>query len=430
MQKIILYTILLITQLIFSQKEYDVIIKNANVITLEKNIVLPNQTIAISNGKIVEMESTNKSKLKGKKVIDLKGRYIMPSLADAHVHFPNTEVEMERMMQLFLLNGVTKLRSMRGDWKHTEWREKYNSTASLYPRLYLSAPPISRNYDLTFEQIEEFVKKAKDNNFDFVKILSIRSQPIFQQLDSICKKHNMPIGGHFPRLASGNYLTEDVFFNSNYASIEHLGGLAGETEMLESRLQKIKEKNMYLCPTINWYNVGSGRFSFEELRNQPGMEYVAKKTVDEWIEGTKKYIEKMGEVALKKEIADEIVSIEEKFKLLKRLNDEGFNLLLSPDASSNYMIPGFSMSEEMKLYKQAGLSNFDILKTATVNFNNFFKGNYGTIAIDKDADFIVLEHNPLENLETLKNIKGLYFNENYLELKQLQDMANKLKPTN
>ena len=409
-------------------KPQNYIVTNVSVVTMQNNEVLKNQDVFIENGKITNIAPSKKNKSKELVVIEGKGKFIMPGLADAHVHFPENEAEMERMMQLFLINGVTKLRSMRGDWKHAQWREKYNDEASFYPKLYLSAPPISRNYDMTAEQIEQFVKSAKDNNFDFIKILSIKSQPIFKQLDSVCKKYNMPIGGHFPRLASGSYLAEDVFFNSNYTSIEHLGGLAGETEMLESRLQSIKEKNMYLCPTISWYNVGSGRFNFEELRNQPGMEYVAKKTVDEWIDGTKKYIEKMGEVALKKEIADEILAINEKLKLLKRLNDEDFNLLLSPDASSKYMIPGFSMQEEMKLYKQAGLSNFDILKTATINFNNFFKGNYGTLTTGKEADFVLVADNPLENLETLKNIEGVFSNNHFLDKKQLQEMANRLKP--
>ncbi len=85
---------------------------------------------------------------------------------------------------------------MRGDWKHYEWREKCNTFNSYYPKLYLSAPAISRNVDWTPAEIEEFVKAAKDRNLDFIKILSIKDQPLFKQLDSICKKYNMPIAGH------------------------------------------------------------------------------------------------------------------------------------------------------------------------------------------------------------------------------------------
>ena len=41
------------------------------------------------------------------------------------------------------------------------------------------------------------------------KILSVKNQEIFTQLDSLCKKYDVSLGGHFPRLAMGNSLNED-----------------------------------------------------------------------------------------------------------------------------------------------------------------------------------------------------------------------------
>lgn len=64
---------------------------------------------------------------------------------------------------------------------------------------------------------------------------------------------------------------------------------------------------------------------------------------------------------------------------------------------------------------------------ATQNFADLFHENYGSLSVGKDADFIVLENNPLEDLQTLKNVKGLYFNFNYLDTKALDEMKNNLK---
>ncbi|MFM9403168.1 hypothetical protein ACKLNQ_14725 [Myroides odoratimimus] len=61
---------------------------------------------------------------------------------------------------------------------------------------------------------------------------------------------------------------------------------------------------------------------------------------------------------------------------------------MSSDSSSKFIVPSFGLLEEMKLYQKAGLSNFDILKSATINFALFFKENYGIIASGKDVDFI------------------------------------------
>lgn len=425
MQKIILFFVLAITQTLFSQTTFDLVFKNVNIVSMENDKVLLNQNIAILNGKIMVIENAKKSKLKAKKTIDLKGKYIMPSLADAHVHLPENEEELQRMFDLNLINGVTKLRSMRGDWKHKEWQNKFNTINSIYPKIYLSAPPISRNMEATPEQLEEFVKAVKEHNYGFIKILSIKNQEIFTQLDSLCKKYDVSLGGHFPRLAMGNSLNEDIFFNSNYKSIEHLGGLVGEPNLFESRIQAIKKNDIYICPTLLWYSIGSGQYSYEQLEKLPGMEFVSKETMQEWIEKTKIYREKIGEQAYKDEVAKELKDLEEKHQVIARLQKEGIKMLLSPDASSKYMMTGCNMVNEMELLKNANLSNFEILQMATVNFATFHKEYNGVIKVNKPADFIILDQNPLEDLQTLKNIKGVYFNFNYLDTKALEDMKNK-----
>ena len=425
MQKIILFFVLAITQTLFSQTTFDLVFKNVNIVSMENDKVLLNQNIAILNGKIMVIENAKKSKLKAKKTIDLKGKYIMPSLADAHVHLPENEEELQRMFDLNLINGVTKLRSMRGDWKHKEWQNKYNTINSIYPKIYLSAPPISRNMDATTEQLETFVKAVKEHNYGFIKILSIKSHEVFTRLDSLCKKYDVPLGGHFPRVAMGNSLNEDVFFNSNYKSIEHLGGLVGEPNLFESRIQAIKKNNIYICPTLLWYSIGSGQYSYDQLEKLDGMEFVSKLTMQEWITKTKEYRTKIGEQVYKDEVAKELKELQEKYQVIARLQKEGIKMLLSPDASSKYMMTGCNMINEMELLKNANLSNFEILQMATVNFATFHKEYNGVIKVNKPADFIILDQNPLEDLQTLKNIKGVYFNFNYLDTKALEDMKNK-----
>lgn len=423
MIRIIVFILLLTSKLIFAQQQPDYVFQNVNVVSMQENAVLKQQYVAILNGKIVEIST---KKIKGKTMIDLKGKYIMPSLADAHVHFPENEEELERFLNLNLINGVTKIRSMRGDWKHLEWKKKYNSKNTVYPTFYLSAPPITRGQDFTFEQLDNFVKSSKEGDFKLIKILSIKSQELFKQLDSLCKKYDMPLGGHFPRLASGNNLSENVFFNSNYQSIEHLGGLVGEPNLFESRIQAIKKNNIFICPTLLWYSIGSGQYNYQELQKLPGMEFVSKATMQEWIEKTKQYREKIGEQAYKEEVVKELKDLEEKYIVIARLQKEGIKMLLSPDASSKYMMTGCNMLNEMELLKNASLSNFEILQMATVNFAIFHKEDYGILAVNKPADFIILDKSPLEDLQTLKNVKGVFFNNNYVDEKALEEMKKKL----
>lgn len=155
------------------------------------------------------------------------------------------------------------------------------------------------------------------------------------------------------------------------------------------------------------------------------MEFVSKPTMQEWIDKTKQYRDKIGEQAYKDEVAKELKDLQEKYQVIARLQKEGIKMLLSPDASSKYMMTGCNMINEMELLKNANLSNFEILEMATVNFATFHKENNGVIKVNKPADFIILDQNPLEDLQTLKNIKGVFFNYNYLDTKALDDMKNK-----
>jgi len=399
----------------------NLVIKNVAVINMVTNKAIKNQDVVVKAGKIISIANAQEQDYKNMVVIDGSGKYMMPSLTDAHVHLPKNESDLERFFILNLINGVTKVRSMRGDWKHLEWREKYNTETSVYPKLYLSAPAISRRDDFSSEELQEFIENARD--FDFVKILSIKNETLFKMLDSLCEVNEIKIGGHFP-----SNLTDAQIFKSSYASFEHLGGLTGQSELLENRLQEIKKKTIFICPTLSWYSVGSGRYSYEELRTQPGMQYVSKEMVNSWIEKTKQYRDKLGAKAYREEVNIELGKLDEKYHIIKKLNELGVKMLLSPDSSSKYMVAGFGVVGEMELLKNAELSNFEILKMATVNFSDLFKEDYGTIEEGKEADFILLNDNPLENINTLKTIEGVFFNENYLSKDALNKLSESILP--
>lgn len=422
MQKSVVLLLLIFSSYFVSQaQEPDFIIKNVSIVSMKDNAVLKNKSIAIKDGKIIKIG--DKIKSNAKEIVNAKGKFLMPSLSDAHVHFPATEAEMETTLKLNLINGVTKLRSMRGDWNHVLWRNKFNAIDSYFPKMYLSPPPISRGHDLSIIEIEDFVKAAKKHNLNFIKILSIKNQSIFKQLDSICAKYKIPLAGHYPRLASGNELNETLILNSKFTSFEHLGGLARENEeTISKRISLLKQNNITICPTLSWYSIGSGRYTIEEFRNMPGMEFVAKAKMEEWIESTNNYREKIGVTAYQQEVMNELKALDEKYKIIKQLNDVGVQIILSPDASAKYMIAGFSVLGEMELLKNTHLSNYDILKMTTVNFANFFEENYGTIDVGKDADFILLDANPLNDLSTLKNIEGVYYNQHFLDKNVLTAM--------
>lgn len=122
MQKSIVLLLIVLSNYFVSQaQEPDFIIKNVSIVSMKDNAVLKNKTIAIKDGKIIKI--ADKIKGNAKEIVNAKGKFLMPSLSDAHVHLPANEAEMETILKLNLINGVTKLRSMRGDWNHVLWRK-------------------------------------------------------------------------------------------------------------------------------------------------------------------------------------------------------------------------------------------------------------------------------------------------------------------
>jgi hypothetical protein len=228
MKYILIIMGLLSTHILFSQKtQADYLLTNVSVIPMNKEVVLKNKDIAISDGKIISITDSKKGNFEAKQKIDCTGKFIAPALGDAHVHLPDQEKDLEKYLILNLINGVTKLRSMRGDDKHLDWRKKYNTVTSIFPKMYLSATPIHRSQDFTEEQMSRFINNSKTAGFDFIKLLSLKNPTIFTMLDKACKDNNIKIAGHFPSYSKDIKTDDDIVFNSNLNSVEHLGGLVG-----------------------------------------------------------------------------------------------------------------------------------------------------------------------------------------------------------
>lgn len=238
MQRLIIIVIISLFGLYSQAQNADYIFKNVNIITMNDDKIIEKQTVVVKDGKIIEI--ADKTEHTSENIIDAKGKYLLPTMADAHVHFPENDEELEKVMKLNLINGVTKLRSMRGDWNDILRKQKYNAETSYYPKLYLSPPPIYRSYEMSVADLEQYVKASKDYGFDFIKILSIKSPDLLKQMDSICKKYEMKIGGHYPDDPKGVRFSDETVFSTNYNSIEHLGGLVGDPESYENRIKNIK----------------------------------------------------------------------------------------------------------------------------------------------------------------------------------------------
>jgi imidazolonepropionase-like amidohydrolase len=115
--------------------------------------------------------------------------------------------------------------------------------------------------------------------------------------------------------------------------------------------------------------------------------------------------------------------------VLKALHDAGVMLLLGLDSGFRYVLPGYSIHDELRLRVEAGLTPYQVIRMGTVNPAEFLnrQEEMGTVALGKRADLILLQENPLADVANLSKrlgvmVGGRWFSEARLR-ERLEEIA-------
>lgn len=419
MKKTLSLTILLLTIFqVFGQNK-KLLIKNVNIIPLHINQEWNNKDIVIKDGIIREIRThiEKDTAQYDLGIIDGNGKYLIPSFADAHSHFPKKE-NLNSFFLMNLINGVTTLRSMRGEMWHLE----INKNDEFTPKLILSSPPISRRDSISDEDANILFSNYKKLGFEFGKVLSVKDEQTFDNLVTSSKTNDFNLAGHYP----SNIEISKFYKNNVFQSIEHLGGFFQlETlDEIDSAINLSIVNNVYHCATLDWYY--TGQVPEEELRKRNGVEFLPKELVESWENKISAHYKKTTDSERELQRTESQDNFQIRLKYLKYIYQQGGDLLLSPDASGIYSIPGFGIHSEMEHYKDAGISNFDILKATCYNLSEILatQNDWGTIKIGAKSDMVLLNKNPLENIENTKTIDGIIFKGKYYSKDTLEKKLN------
>ncbi len=393
-------------------KAQDLVITNVNVIPVEGGErMLKNQSVFIKDGIITDIlpfrQKHTKNKIKN--VIDGTGKYLIPGLADMHVHFPEPkDLDRQIFFNLNLAAGVTCLRSMRGQPHHPALRDSIRQKLILAPDLYISTVLYSDS-TTTSTDLKQFVTKAKSEKWDFIKYLSGLDPALLDSAAAYCRQSGIKLAGH----VYANDLQHALRISQ--ASIEHYQSLVSayrkDSINFKQTMDQLIKKNMFVCPTLSFYTIWGMQFSEEQLNQRNGMQAAPAQLRNAWNTNFANYRNSFNtpekRTQLENGMARSKKGLQDFDRILKLLNDNKVMLLLSPDESA-FNVPGFAMVEEMKLYSKAGIGNYDILKISTYNAACFFnaQNEWGSIRKGKKANLVLLDKDPLENIEHVKAVKG------------------------
>ena len=284
---------------------------NVNVVPMDSERVVPNQTVGIAGGRIVGIGPAAEIDLPTR-VRQIAGRdgYLMPGLADMHVHTspaPSSisDVPAEarplfsHQWMPYVASGVTTVRNMSGSLGHPEFNQFVQSEELVAPTLHTTGPLIdgfpptwpSATVVRTPEEAVEEVQAQQQSGYAFIKVYDELLPEVYDAIVTTARDLNIPVVGHTPWHAGLEHCLA-----AKQSSIEHLWGylLAAASEDLSvhkgympeeyvrafdpSRVSRLAEltaaAGTWNCPTLVMWQRFYAREDVEQLLQRPEVRFV------------------------------------------------------------------------------------------------------------------------------------------------------------
>ena len=423
---------------------HDCLITNVNIVDVNTGQILINKTIAIDNNRITAIYDKEIFGSTATIVIDGNGKYLIPGLWDMHAHYKWSHVDLD---PLLIANGITGIREMWGDMPaFVEIPKKIQQEGLVSPDVYLSGDLIDGNppsfpagclvVSTPFEAVDA-VKKQIDKNVDFIKVYSSLTEECFLAIAKEAKKRNITFAGHIPNRVSIYKAIE-----AGMASSEHLYGFLNacssvdtSNEVListfsdkrfDSICSVLAKSSMWLCPTLT-VNRAMSYLNDSIFINDNRIAYLPGYVLEIWNQKMNPYS--------KSQIDNFANSTRVRYlfelSLIGKMNEKGVKFLAGTDFPNPYVFPGFSLHDELSLMVKGGMPILDALRSATKNPAIFMnkKAYFGSIEVGKLASLVLLNKNPLDNIENTKTIetvilRGKVYNRRALDLMLEQAKSN------
>ena len=429
------------------------------IIGLDSGVVSANTDILIEDGLIADIRPTGSDAIPDRfHQFDANGAYVIPGLWDMHTHIRNDE-EFETFIPLLIAHGVLGLRDVGGFYPD-EFEERLSQLPHA-PKVFAFAAVdqmLGSNAG-TPEKARERVAYLAERGVDFIKVQSdIPSDSFFATLDE-AKTRGVEAVGHTP---IGVSVTDAS--NAGLRTMEHLLEVFVETSTQADKIRadrvafsirddvplgesileqgypvlqpmfdtwsEEREQELFdtlirnktwQVPTLVLFRVWSN-MHMPEFWDDPGLEYVPASWRKTWTPETHKWYSLMPlddpELVPGRIRANSDAQI----AITGRMHAAGVPILAGTDASQwNFLVPGQSLHEELEIFVQVGMTPLESLRTATIYPTEYLglMDEAGTVDIGKQANLVLLNMNPLEDIRNARNINAVVLDGALLDRKYL-----------
>lgn len=449
----------------------DIIVKNVNVVDVESGKIVPSQDVVIEDGIVSSIEATSgKGHPATLHVVDGRGKYLSPGLWDMHTH--SFKVSPQIHHPLFIANGVLSVRDMSGCMSEDDnfwacikdreaWNQATQSGTGLSPRYFLQSsyqtnggsevpegfPSFFKANDVA--NIKQLVSFYKDSGADFIKAYSDLSPEAYSALAKEAAAQGLGIAGHQPwrvslleAIAARQQTIEHprLFFVECFKGHEQFRSLSDplsvytiefktrlvdeqDPERCAEMFKKMANSDTFWTPTLTVLQLGA-KASDRSFREDPRLRYIPTVTkVGIW-QADADQSAKRATTPQGRPVNVELYALA--MQNLAQAHDAGVKLLLGTDTGDSYVFPGFSLHDEMAEYVRAGISPRDVLRIATIDAAKFSRveRKFGSIAVGKAADMILLSANPYDDIHNIRKIDAVFYGGRYLDRSALDELLD------
>jgi imidazolonepropionase-like amidohydrolase len=413
-------------------------ITGANLIDVRKGVAIEHSVVLAAGDRITAVGQTGKLAIpSGAKVLDARGKWLIPGLADMHVHITSVAAAAAPILALYLANGVTTVRDAGGDITSLRLlRQALETGRATGPRLYFAGmmldgnPPVSGGPHVILAdstvRAESAVHFLADQGVDFIKVYNNLTESVLAAIVKAAHARGLTVTGHVPRSVTATRAVE-----SGMDGLEHIRITGRELLPLEEAdkidfltlgsretllwqrfdidstgmnrlIATIARRGTFLDPTLV-VDQSIFQMTAEERVAEPNNVKLPKALLARWMEQ-----DLPASWLPPRELrAAGAAGFARRLQFIGTCYQAGVRLIAGTDGPGlGPTLPGYGLHSEMELFERAGIPPIAALRAATITAAEALRDekNLGSIEPGKFADMVIVDADPLRDITNARRI--------------------------